>query len=92
MATIIAGIGNQKSFQKVLDIALDELGKTEGSPRRIRAESDQVNFTADRSTYDGKFEKFTIVVEAYGDALDTMHKIVDAAPEGICEYVDDIEE
>ena len=92
MATIIAGIGRQNSFERVLDIALDELGKTEGSPRRIRAESDMVKFTAERSDYNGKFEHFTIQVEAYGDALTTIHDIVDAAPEGICEYVDDLEE
>ena len=29
MATIIAGIGQQKSFQKVIDCALDEMGKTD---------------------------------------------------------------
>ena len=92
MATIIAGIGQQNSFAKVIDIALDELGKTEGDPRRIRADSDGVNFVADRSTFDGKFESFKIQIDAYGKALDTLHTYLDTVPEGICEYIDDVEE
>lgn len=92
MATIIAGIGQQSSFAKVLEIALDELGKTEGSPRRVRAESDVVKLTAERSTYEGKFENFTIQIEAFGDALDVIHQFLGTAPEGVCEYIDDVEE
>ena len=92
MATIIAGIGQQNSFEKVLDIALDELGKTEGQPRRILAESDVVKLTADRSSFDGKFECFTVQIDAMSEVRKNIHQVVDAAPEGICEYIEDEEE
>ena len=92
MATIIAGIGRQNSFAKVIEIALDELGKTEGDPRRIRAESDGVNFTVERSEYDGEFEQFQIQIEAYGTELRKLHAFLGTTPEGICEYIDDAEE
>jgi len=92
MATIIAGIGQQNSFKKVLEIALDELGKTEGSPRRIKAVSDMVSFTAERQDYESEFERFSIQIEAFGEILDKIHEIVDGAEEGLCEYIDDIKE
>lgn len=92
MATIIAGIGQQKTFQSVIDIAVDEMGKTEGAPRRIQGRSETVGFTIDRTEYDTKFEHYTFQIEVDGDTLQRLHAAADAAPEGICEYVYDEDE
>ncbi|MFP6581745.1 MAG: ATPase, T2SS/T4P/T4SS family [Candidatus Hydrogenedentota bacterium] len=87
MATIIAGIGQQKSFQAVIDVAEEEMGKTEGKPRRIKGRSDSVDFTIDRTEFDTKFERYKFRIEANGNTLQRIHDAADAAPDGICEYV-----
>jgi len=93
MATIIAGIGQQKSFKKVLEIAEEEMVKTEGQPRRIHGLGDFVEFTADREHFDGLFEKFEFkIADAIGKRLEIINQVTDQAPEGICEHIHDPED
>lgn len=85
MATIVVGIGRQNSFQKVIDIACEEMEKKEGDPRKVEGRGGTVQFTADRDDYEGKFERFTFRFEMPGATLEKIHAAADAAPEGICE-------
>ena len=92
MATIIAGIGQQKHFKRVIEIGEDEMMKTEGSPRRIQGRSDIVKFTAERQEYTGPFDTYKIQIELPKKKLEAIHAVADAAPEGVVEYIYDAEE
>ena len=93
MATIIAGIGQQKSFQKVLAIAEEEMVKTEGQPRQIHGLGDFVEFNVDRETFEGPFNNYELKIsDAIGKRLNIINRIVEGAPEGVCEHIHDSED
>lgn len=64
MSEKVMGLGQQKSFKKLLENVESEFLKYEGAPRKITGKTSRVEFVVERDDFEGEFERFEIRIRA----------------------------
>ncbi|RUL88299.1 type IV pilus twitching motility protein PilT [Tautonia sociabilis] len=60
MKEVVLGLGHQKSFWSIVQLADEQLRSIHGAPRRMVARSPGIEIVASRPNFDGEFHDFTV--------------------------------
>lgn len=60
MKEVVLGLGHQKSFWSIVQMADEQLRTIHGAPRRMVVRSPGIEIAASRSSFDGDFHDFTV--------------------------------
>ena len=80
----VLGLGQQKSFKKILESAETEFLKYEGAPRKISGRSGRLAVIAERDQLEGEFERFEVRIQS-------DKKLREKLTEGLSSYNGQIE-
>ena len=77
---IIIGVGRDRNLLQVVEIALQELRKADGPPRRLIASAAGIELQAGRDTWDGEFTSCTIQITIDPAVRETIERFVQDRP------------
>ena len=86
---IVLGIGRQDNFRTILDIAGEELQRTQGQPRKIIVRARNIELIGERDDFDGPYATLVFRCRRPGDATSKAMNNVQSKYEDVCEKAEE---
>ncbi len=86
---IVLGVGRRDNFRTILDIATNELQRTQGAPRKVTVRGRNIELVGERESFDGPYVSLVFRCRRPGEATKQAIDDIVSKYEDVCEKAEE---